>query len=131
MAIHRIIHSRFTNVPVDETVRVIRDRLQNDRTLSDRTTLLPDRVAELLEVCLRSTYFSHEGAFYKQREGAAMGSPVSTVVANLYMEFFEELALNTAPVKPRLWKRYGDIEEGRGRGTPGSPQQCATFHPTH
>ena len=35
-----------------------------------------------------------------------MGSPVSAVVANLYMEFFEELSLETAPTRPRLWKRY-------------------------
>ena len=34
-----------------------------------------------------------------------MGSPVSAVVANLYMEFFEEVALETVP---RLWKRYVD-----------------------
>ena len=62
-------------------------------TLKDRTTLSPDRVAELLEMCLRSTYFSYKGNFYEQRECAAMGPPVSAVVANLYMEFFEELAL--------------------------------------
>ena len=29
-----------------------------------------------------------------------MGSPISAVVANLYMEFFEELALETAPTRP-------------------------------
>ena len=37
-----------------------------------------------------------------------MGSTVSAVVANLYMEFFEELALCTAPSRPRLWKWYVD-----------------------
>ena len=88
------VSSLFNNVPVDKTVQVICDRLQNDRTLSDRTTLSPNRVAELLEVCLKSTYFSHEGTFYEQHKGAAMGSPVSTVMANLYMDFFEELALD-------------------------------------
>ena len=48
--------------------------------------LSPGKVAELLEVCLKSTYFSHEWTLYKQHEGAVMGSLVSAVVVNLYME---------------------------------------------
>lgn len=38
----------------------------------------------------------------------AMGSSVSAVVANFYMECFEEQALEMALTKPRLWKRYVD-----------------------
>ena len=102
------VSSLFTYVPIDEAVQVIRDRLRGDETLVNRTTLSPDRVGELLEACLRSTYFCYGGEFYEQREGAAMGYPVSAVVANLYMEFFEELALKSAPSKPRLWKKYVD-----------------------
>ena len=37
-----------------------------------------------------------------------MGSPVSAVVANLYMDFFEELALKMPPTRLRLWKRCVD-----------------------
>ena len=60
------VSSLFTNVPIHEAVRVIHDRLRNDETLCDRTTLSPDQVSELLEVCLRSTYFCYQGTFYEQ-----------------------------------------------------------------
>ena len=37
-------------------------------------------------------------------------SPVSPIVANLFMEFLEQQAIASAPFacKPRLWKRYVD-----------------------
>ena len=96
------VSSLFTNVPVGEAVSIIRERLGEDGTLEDRTSLSSERIADLLEMCLRSTYFSFGGNFYEQKEGAAMGSPVSAVVANLYMEFFEELALEMAQTRTRL-----------------------------
>ena len=35
-----------------------------------------------------------------------MGSPVSPIVANLYMEDSENKALRPAPGKPHVWLRY-------------------------
>ena len=54
---------------------------------------------DLLNMCLRSTYFSYGGEFYEQRKVAAMG-PLSRQLytANLHTEFFEELSLQSAPV---------------------------------
>ena len=40
----------------------------------------------LLEFCLKNTYFSFQGQFYEQVEL----SPVSPIVANLYMEYLEQ-----------------------------------------
>ena len=54
----------------------------------------------LLEFCLKNTYFSFQGQFYEQVEGATMGSSASPIMANLYMEYLEQKALSTAPQPP-------------------------------
>lgn len=43
-----------------------------------------------------------------QIDGVAMGSPIASVVANIFMENFENKALESSPVKPRYWWRYVD-----------------------
>ena len=37
-----------------------------------------------------------------------MGSPLSPVVANIFMEEFEIEALGAAVIRPKLWLRYVD-----------------------
>ena len=67
--------SLFTRVPVDEALLVISQRLQQDDTLKDRTSIpIPDLCAQV-ELCLKSTYFRIGESFYKPVEGAAMGFP--------------------------------------------------------
>ena len=102
------VTSLFTKVPLDEALQVISSLLREDDSLSERTNMPPDVVCKQVEICLRSTYFQVGDQYYVQVEGATMGSPLSPIVANLYMEAFESRALETAILKPKLWLRYVD-----------------------
>ena len=62
----------------------------------------------LLWLCLNFTYFLFQGGYCLQIQGPAMGSPVSPIVCNFYMESFEQKALVTAPHRPRWWCWYVD-----------------------
>ena len=45
---------------------------------------------------------------YEQVKGAVLGFPISTIVANLFMEDLEIKALATPPSTPKIWKRFVD-----------------------
>ena len=102
------VSALFTSVPVDKALEIIRKRLQDDITLPNRTPLSPDDVIAVLDKCLKGTYFLYKGEYYLQIHGAAMGSPVSPIVCDFYMEDFEQRALPEATDPPGWWKRYVD-----------------------
>ena len=102
------VSNLFTQVPIEEALRVVTEKLSMDESLKDGTSIPTSHLVQLIELCLRTTYFQFEDKFYEQSEGAAMGSPLSPVIANLYMEHLEETALQTATLHHRLWLRYVD-----------------------
>ncbi len=92
--------SLFTNVPVDDTMQIVKDLLKDDVT--------SEHIVKLTEVCLKSTHFQFRDKFYEQQSGAAMGSPLSPVIANIFMETFEQHILESFVLKPKCWYRYVD-----------------------
>ena len=107
------VTSLFTSVPIDPPLNIFKDLLKKDKKLNDRTVLSVQNIIELLGFCLHNTYFSFQDKFYKQVEGAAMGSPISPIAANLYMKYFERKALMPAINPPRyglgLWMTLGSF----------------------
>ena len=86
------VTSLFTSVPIDPALNIIKDLLEKDEKLNDRTVLLVQNIIELLGFCLHNTYSSFQNKFYEQVEGVPMESPVSLIVTNQYMECFERKA---------------------------------------
>ena len=62
----------------------------------------------MLTFCMKTTYFGMGSDIYRQEEELAMGSPLSPVLANIYMEYFEKMALGFTSLKPSMWFRYID-----------------------
>ena len=83
------VSALFTLIPIDPALQIIKDLLEKDPTLKDRTIMGVKDFILLLEFCLKNTYFSFQSQFFEQDEGAAMGSPISPIVASLYMEYME------------------------------------------
>ena len=72
--------SLYTKVLVDDAIKVIQE-------------ITNDEIANLVRICLKLTYFTFRGEIYEQINGVAMGSPLSPIVANIYMEHFENKAI--------------------------------------
>ena len=97
--------SLFSKVPVDDVLNFIERKIQQGEIVVP----IPGAVfISLLKVCIDGNVFEFEGMYFRQRFGIAMGSPLSPVMAGLFMEYFESELLPTIATLPPLWIRYVD-----------------------
>ena len=104
------VKSLFTSIPVEESIRICETKLREDAKLSERTPMEVETIVKLLRFCLTNTSFLFQGKHYQQLDGVAMGSPVSPVIADIFMEDLEDKFFRNclATCKPRLWRRFVD-----------------------
>ena len=78
--------SLYTNIPVRETLQVLRNNLFESNKLNAQ---MIEQLMSLLEVILGQNYFTFDDQFYSQRDDLAMGSPLSGLLADIYLNFYE------------------------------------------
>ena len=98
----------FTTTTPDAALVALKEKLENDLTLHDRTALSISTIMELVTVCVKNTYFQYGQNFYKPKDGLVMGSSLSPILGNVYLEKLEDEAIRTFDPKPLKFLRYVD-----------------------
>ncbi|XP_073831628.1 uncharacterized protein [Musca autumnalis] len=63
----------------------------------------------ILSICTKDNrYFKYDDKVYKQKKGLPMGSPASTIVADLVMEKLLDTCLEKLKTKPTIVTKYVD-----------------------
>ena len=101
--------SLFTNVPVEETIEIIINKIFTEPNATFHNFSKAD-FRKLLELDVLDTPFIFNSFAFKQIDGMAMGSPLGPTFANIFMSAFEEKLLDSCPLSfyPLFYRRYVD-----------------------
>ena len=103
------VTSLFTNVPVQETIRILVEKAFTDNWFNSTydLNLQKDQLTQLLRMASTDQLFQFDGQLYEQCEGVAMGSPLGSLLANVFMCHLEE-RLSDNDLIPSFYRRYVD-----------------------
>ena len=100
------VKSLFTNVPLDETIETILQKVYVEKKI--KTSIPKPILKELLLLCTKHLHFRFNGEIYTQIDGVAVGSPLGPLLANIFMISLEEKVLPKVSNYLYYWKSYVD-----------------------
>ena len=100
------VKSLFTNVPTNAALAAINETVQ--QVDEEKLPLPKQDYLQALHLCVNFNVFEFQGNEFQQQAGLAMGSPLSPVLACLYMETLEKRHYQGIIGRHNTWLRYVD-----------------------
>ena len=98
--------SLFTNVPLEKTIDIIIKKVYKEKKI--KTKIKADKLRQLLCLCTKEGHFTFNDATYVQIDGVMMGSPLGSLIANIFMCELETSVIPKLKDSIKLWTRYVD-----------------------
>ncbi|XP_023725557.1 uncharacterized protein LOC111874349 [Cryptotermes secundus] len=100
------IKDLYVNIPINDVIHITNDSLIQNHI--DKTT--KDEIIKILQMILNQNYFQYNDKFYKPNSGVAMGSPLSSLMAEVFLQHFEQRKVKLLLEDKRIiyYNRYVD-----------------------
>ena len=86
----------FPSIPLQKCIEVIKQLLLNDPTLSSRTSLTPDDITNLIQLCLSTSNFVYDDVHHTATDSGPIGLSLMVVVAEIWMNHTIKEAIKIA-----------------------------------
>ena len=100
------VRDLFTSIPVPAEIQVINSKISTSTNFTNVCKIPTETFIKFLEFTTFNCIFCFHKKFYKQLQCAAMGSYVSPVIANIYLEHFEYLAISVLPTLIKFYVKW-------------------------
>lgn len=101
------VNNMFPSIPIEDTITLINNNLTNNNNITDTEC---KEIIILLRLALKQNYCKFNGDFYLLNQGLPMGSPLSGILSNIFMDHFENSFLEKHFDNYQIseWQRYVD-----------------------
>jgi hypothetical protein len=82
------IKDLYVNIPTEETITITKTRISNYNNKQ-----ITNQVTTLLDTILKQNYLSFQGNIYQPNKGLSMGSPISGIMAEIFLQHIEDTQL--------------------------------------
>lgn len=101
------VKNMFPSIPIDDTITLVHNNLTNNSNITDTEC---NEIIILLRLALKQNYCKFNGSYYSLKQGLPMGSPLSGILANIFMDNLENIFLEKHLDSHHIsvWERYVD-----------------------